>query len=233
MKGRAAKKPRRGRHAPPFDVLYEDADVIVVDKPVGIVTSFSGAARRSRPPGPRSLEELVDDYLRKGQLKAGKKAWLVHRLDRGTSGVVMFAKRPETAERFRSDWSNLTEKKYLAKVEGRLEDEAGVFESYLRDDPRTMVVGSVDDPAKGKFASTAWRRLSQEGAFTLVEATLNSGRKNQIRVHFSEAGHPVAGDVKYGAAASDRLYLHSSYLAFIHPRTGRRTEVFSPCPFAD
>ncbi len=227
------KKPAgRRRHVPPFAVLYEDPHVIVVDKSAGMITSFSGAARRSHAPGPPSLEELVDDYLRKGQLKSRKKAWLVHRLDRDTSGVMMFAKSPETAEWFRNDWSALTEKTYLAKVEGRLEEESGVFESYLRDDPATMVVKSVEDPAKGKFASTAWRAISREGAFTLVEVRLNSGRKNQIRVHFSEAGHPVAGDVKYGARKSDRLYLHSSKLVFTHPRTSRRIEVVSPCPFA-
>lgn len=225
-------RPGRRRSTPLFAVLYEDRDVIVVDKPAGIVTSFSGAARRSHAPGPPSLEELVDDYLRKGQLKSRKKAWLVHRLDRGTSGVVMFAKSPETAEWFRNGWNALTEKTYLAKVEGLLDEESGVLESYLRDDPATMVVKSVDDPAKGKFASTAWRVLSRKGAFTLVEVTLNSGRKNQIRVHFSEAGHPVAGDVKYGARKSDRLYLHSAKFVFTHPRTARRIEVVSPCPFA-
>lgn len=224
--GRCAKGRR-----PVFAVLYEDKDLIVVDKPAGIVTSFAGPARRSHAPGPPSLEELVDGYLRKGQLKSRKKAWLVHRLDRDTSGVMMFAKSRETAEWFRNDWNALTEKTYVAEVEGRMEAQSGVFESYLRDDPVTMVVKSVADPGKGKFASTRWRKTGETADTTFVEVTLGSGRKNQIRVHFSEAGHPVVGDVKYGARKADRLHLHSAKLVFVHPRSGGKTEVACPISF--
>jgi 23S rRNA-/tRNA-specific pseudouridylate synthase len=136
----------------------------------------------------------------------------------------MFAKSGEVAERFRDDWHRLTKKTYRARVEGMLEEESGVFESYLRDDPQTMKVSSVADPGLGKYARTEWRRLAVEDGATLVEVELKTGRKNQIRVHFSEAGHPVVGDVKYGARKADRLHLHSCALAFVHPHTGRWME---------
>ena len=130
----------------------------------------------------------------------------------------------EVAEKFRADWNALTEKTYLAKVEGKLDADEGFFESYLRDDPATMKVSSVKDPRFGKLARTEWRRLAETRSATLVEVTLKSGRKNQIRVHFSEAGHPVVGDVKYGGRRSDRLYLHSCRLRFKHPHSGEWLE---------
>jgi 23S rRNA-/tRNA-specific pseudouridylate synthase len=137
---------------------------------------------------------------------------------------MMFAKSEAVAEKFRSDWNKLTEKVYLARVEGILDSESGFFESYLRDDPKTMKVSSVKDPRFGKLARTQWRKLSECDGTTLVEVTLKSGRKNQIRVHFSEAGHPIVGDVKYGGMRASRLYLHSLRLRLRHPFTGRWME---------
>ena len=143
---------------------------------------------------------------------------------------MMFAKSGELAERIRDDWNALTEKRYLALVEGEIAGEEGVFESYLRDDPKTMKVASVADPADGKFARTEWRRLSAGGGTTLVEVALKTGRKNQIRVHFAEAGHPVVGDAKYGGRKAKRLFLHSAELVFRHPVTGRVFRWTAPPP---
>ena len=168
--------------------------------------------------------------MRKGQAKSGKRVWLVHRLDRETSGVLMFAKSEALASRIRDEWNSLTGKRYVALVEGALDAPSGVFESYLRDDPRTMKVSSVGEPSKGKFARTEWRRLSSCGSATLVEAFLKTGRKNQIRVHFAEAGHPVVGDAKYGGRKAKRLCLHSSELTFRHPLTGREFRWSAPAP---
>jgi tRNA pseudouridine32 synthase/23S rRNA pseudouridine746 synthase/23S rRNA pseudouridine1911/1915/1917 synthase len=109
-----------------------------------------------------------------------------------------------------------------------LDADEGFFESYLRDDPKTMKVSSVKDSRFGKLARTEWRRLSESDGSTLVEVTLKSGRKNQIRVHFSEAGHPVVGDVKYGAKPAARMCLHSHRLRFRHPFSGRWMEFVSP-----
>ena len=203
----------------PFPILYEDRDVIVIDKPAGLLTTHTRAKESN------TAEEWLNDYVRKGQRRSRLHVWLVHRLDRETSGVMMFAKSEAVAEWFRANWSELTEKTYVARVEGELSDESGVFESYLADDPRTMKVHSVADPQLGKFARTEWRRLAVERGTTLVEVSLKTGRKNQIRVHFGEAGHPIAGDVKYGARRASQLCLRAVRLRFRHPHTGEWTEV--------
>ena len=212
----------------PFPILHEDRDVIVIDKPAGMLTTHTRAKESN------TAEEWLNDYVRKGQAKSRLHVWLVHRLDRETSGVMMFAKSEAVAEAFRANWNELTEKTYLARVEGELAEERGVFESWLKEDEDGYKVRSVPgfDAARTprlrsrapKLARTEWKRLSVEDGTTLVEVTLKSGRKNQIRVHFSEAGHPVVGDVKYGGQKASRLYLHSAVLRFKHPHTGRPME---------
>ena len=216
----------------PFPILHEDRDVVVIDKPAGMLTTHTRAKEAN------TAEERLNDYVRKGQAKSRLHVWLVHRLDRETSGVMMFAKSEEVAEVFRANWNALTEKTYLARVEGELADEHGVFESYLQEDADGYKVRSVPKPStvsrlpskvlrQPKLARTEWRKLGAEDGTTLVEVTLKSGRKNQIRVHFSEAGHPVVGDVKYGGQKASRLYLHSSRLRFKHPHTGQWMEFAS------
>ena len=219
----------------PFPILHEDRDVIVIDKPAGMLTT------RTRAKELNTAEEWLNDYVRKGQSRSRRRVWLVHRLDRETSGVMMFAKSEEVAEWFRAGWSELTEKTYRARVEGELAEDHGVFESYLQEDADGYKVRSVAAPVPGraprafrakppKLARTEWRRISAEDGTTLVEVALKSGRKNQIRVHFSEAGHPVVGDVKYGGRKARRLYLHSAKLRFRHPHSGAWMEFVSPAP---
>lgn len=219
------------RHTPlPFPILFEDDDLLVIAKPAGLLTTHTKLWGRAARESQRTAENLLNDYLRKGQAKSRKRVWLVHRLDRETSGVMMFAKSEAVAEDFRAQWNDVTEKTYCARVSGLLEEESGVFESYLRDDARTMKVRSVKPPF-GKLARTEWRRLSTCDGTTLVEVKLKSGRKNQIRVHFSEAGHPVIGDVKYGGERASRLYLHALTLRVKHPRTGTWMEFSDECDF--
>ena len=205
----------------PFPILYEDRDVVVIDKPAGMLTTHTRAKETN------TAEEWLNDYVRKGQAKSRKHVWLVHRLDRETSGVMMFAKSEEVAEKFRANWNDLTEKTYRARVEGELAEARGVFESWLQEDADGYRVRSVPKPSsvsrlpskalrQPKLARTEWRKISVEDGTTLVEVTLKSGRKNQIRVHFSEAGHPVVGDVKYGGQKASRMYLHSARLKFRH-----------------
>ena len=209
----------------PFPILYEDRDVVVIDKPAGMLTTHTRAKESN------TAEEWLNGYVRKGQAKSRKHVWLVHRLDRETSGVMMFAKSEAVAETFRANWNELTEKTYVARVEGEMKEERGVFESYLLEDADGYKVRSVPAPSsvsrpkskalrQPKLARTEWKGLSVEDGTTLVEVSLKSGRKNQIRVHFSEAGHPVVGDVKYGGQKASRLYLHSAKLKFKHPHTG-------------
>ena len=209
-------------------ILHEDADLIVVDKSAGIL---SQSTRRGDD---YCVASALADHVRKGQARSRLTVYLVHRLDRDTSGVMVVAKTPEVEEYFRSQWNEITEKTYLALVDGRLAGRDGVFESHLAEDPRTLKVRSVDDPDFGKFARTEWRVVGFRGRNTLVEVHLHTGRKNQIRVHFAEAGHPVVGDAKYGVARGGRgaggLCLHAWKLAFVHPRTRRRVEFESPPP---
>ena len=230
------------KHRLPFDILYEDRDVIVIDKPAGLLTTHTKVVGRAAREAQLTAENLLNDYVRKGQSRSRSRVWLVHRLDRETSGVMMFAKSEEVAERFRSRWNELTEKTYVAKVQGVLGEAEGVYESWLMEDAdgyRVRSVASDGSRASGgtggarrpKLARTEWRLLSVGSDTSLVEVALRSGRKNQIRVHFSEAGHPVVGDVKYGGQESDRLYLHALRLRFRHPHTDKWMEYESPCVF--
>ena len=220
----------------PFEVLYEDRDLIVIDKPAGLLATHTHLSGRAARESQATAENFLNDYVRKGQAKSRKRVWLVHRLDRETSGVMMFAKDERIAAAFRERWGELTEKTYLARVEGELAEESGVFESYLVEDADGYRMRSVNadgpskDPRKSrgsrlpKYARTEWKRLSAERGTTLVEVKLKTGRKNQIRVHFSEAGHPVVGDVKYGGHKARRMYLHSLRLKFTHPFSGQGFE---------
>lgn len=230
----------RPKHRLPFEILFEDRDVIVIDKPEGLLTTHTKVLGRLAREAQLTAENLLNDYVRKGQLKSRNRVWLVHRLDRETSGVMMFAKSEDVSEAFRSHWNEVTEKTYRARVEGLLEPEEGVFESYLQEDADGYKVRSVPAPTQAskransqkpaKLARTEWKRLSTRDGTTLVEVMLKSGRKNQIRVHFSEAGHPVVGDVKYGAHKASRLYLHARKLRFRHPFSGKWLEFSAKAP---
>ena len=222
MRDTATDRPqkRKGRLRG-IGILHEDADVIVIEKAAGLLV------QETRTGGEYTVEGALSDYVRKGQSKSRKRVYLVHRLDRETSGVMMVAKTPEAQEYFRSRWNEITEKTYLARIAGVLPAGNGVYESLLAEDADGYRVRSVKDPRRGKPARTEWERISESRGTTLVRVCLKTGRKNQIRVHFAEDGHPVVGDAKYGgkAAISRRwkgMCLHAWRLAFIHPHTGKR-----------
>jgi len=215
-------------------ILHEDPDVIVIEKPAGLLVQ---ALRHGHEP---SVETILTDYVRKGQWKSRKQVYLVHRLDRETSGVMMVAKSEAVQDYFRSNWNELTEKTYLARVMGTLPAASGIFESYLYED-QDLFVRSTPDKSRGKYARTEWRviqgtdpsaRVGTDPT-TLVEAILKTGRKNQIRVQFADAGHPVLGDAKYGPSQRGQtlhgqrgqtLCLHAWKLAFVHPH--KRQKMF-------
>ena len=191
--------------------------MIVIEKAAGLL------AQETRRGGEYAVDAALSDYVRKGQAKSRKRVYLVHRLDRETGGVMVVAKSPEVQEYFRSRWNEITEKTYLARVVGSLPTQEGFFESLLAEDADGYRVRSVKDAKRGRLARTEWTVLSESKGTTLVRVALKSGRKNQIRVHFSEAGHPVVGDTKYrGPASPAGLCLHAWRLAFIHPRTGKK-----------
>lgn len=197
-------------------IVYEDGDIVAVNKPAGLLTMATD--RESE----RTAYFIMTDYVRKGYSKSRNRIFIVHRLDRETSGILIFAKNERTKFRLQEDWEN-TRKKYLAVVHGRLPAKEDVIQSYL-EETSVNRVRSTNNKRKGKPSETAYIVLKQTKAMALLEVDLLTGRKHQIRVHLSEAGYPVVGDKKYGQEddAHSRLALHAYSICFTHPTTGER-----------
>lgn len=209
------KKPNR-KHLPRgLEILYEDDATLVVNKPAGLLTVSTPTNKT------RTVHYILTDYVRKGNPKSKKELFVVHRLDQWTSGVLVFAKSLKVREQLQDQWTRV-EKKYAAVVHGRLTPSEGIISSYLAEN-KAFKVYSTNDPKKGKLAQTAYTTLKTNEQFSLLEITLLTGRKNQIRVHMADQGHPVVGDRKYGDPDDPcrRLALHAKSISFTHPATGR------------
>lgn len=207
-------KPPPKKHQPRgLRILHEDPEILVVDKASGLLTVSSASERE------KTAFYLLNDYVRKGVAKSRNRVFVVHRLDRDTSGLLVFAKS-EAAKLFLQDQWQSFQKMYYAVVEGRPSPPQGEISSYLAENS-AHVVYSSPHAKDGKLAKTAYRVISQTAKFSLLEVDLLTGRKNQIRVHMADKGHPVAGDLKYGAQQKGlkRLCLHSASLSLRHPRT--------------
>ena len=222
-------------------ILFEDENYIVVDKPSGMLTVATGKEKKT-------LYALLNAYIkvnarmqRKEDLLSGRepdrstaKIWIVHRLDRGTSGVLVFAKNERAKDILQSKWKDLVaERKYVAWLEGWLEKERGAIQSWLAENPKSLKMVSLDQEAPGsQLAITHYRVLSCSRHYTQVEFSLQTGRKNQIRVHAASLEHPVAGDEKYGAQTDPvkRLALHAETLVFRNPFSGKTVRCTSPLP---
>ncbi len=205
-------------------LLFEDADILVVDKPCGLLTM--GTERDKS----RTVHAILNDYVRKGNPKSRNRVYIVHRLDRDTSGILLFAKSEAAKQFLQSDWDNTT-KVYLAVVFGHLSAPEGTISSYLAENA-ALSVYSTPDPTKGKLSHTAYRLVKEQNGLSLVQIRLLTGRKHQIRVHFAEKGHPVVGDKKYGRdyASYPNLALHACSLAFTHPVSGARLQLATALP---
>ena len=195
-------------------LLHEDRDLIVVDKPAGLLT-ISTEREKSR-----TAYFILTDYVRKGIAKSRNRIFIVHRLDRETSGILIFAKNEAAKFRLQSQWQD-TKKKYLAVVHGRCEKRAETITTYLAEN-RAHGVYTTSDASKGKLSHTAYQVLKETKDFSLLEVDLLTGRKHQIRVHLAAIGHPVVGDQRYGKKdkAHDRLALHARSISFTHPFSG-------------
>lgn len=216
-----------GYKVPQIKVVYEDEWLLVVDKPTGIPTISTG-----RGDTELTLYKLVMDYVARG--RKGARAWIVHRLDKGTSGLLLFAKDETTKRLLQDNWNEaIEERKYVALVEGGFDPEEGTIESYLWEEPKSHNVYPLEKPRPGaKWAVTGYKTLKVREFYSLVEFSLDTGRKNQIRVHSAWCDAPIAGDKKYGARTNPfgRLCLHARTLAFHHPHTGRLLKFTSPLP---
>jgi len=197
-------------------IIYEDRDILVVDKPAGLLTMGTDNNKT------RTAYFYLTDYVRKGYSKSRNRIFIVHRLDRETSGVVVFAKMAEAKMRLQDRWKD-SEKKYLAVVHGRCDNTSGTISTYLAENSAHNMY-STRDKNKGKLAQTGYRVVKRTGAFTLLDLDLLTGRKHQIRVHLADIGHPVVGDEKYGKAdrAHSRLALHARSISFTHPFSKER-----------
>lgn len=221
----AGARKKSGKHAPRgVEILHEDRDLFVVCKAVGVLST---GTRRDEA---FTAENVLSNYLRKGCARSTKHVYLVHRLDRETSGIMLFAKTEEAQERLKDNWS-ANEKIYYAALWGHLKEKQGTLTSYLAED-EDLFVYSVKDPAQGKLSQTAYEVVAENPTMSLVKINLLTGRKNQIRVQFSEYGHPVVGDPKYGRNDTfrERLCLHAKSIAFDHPYSGKRLSFDTPLP---
>ena len=210
-------------------IRHEDADLIVIEKPAGMLSIATDTGEG------RTAYALLTDHVRGGSKQSRARVWIVHRLDRETSGLMVFAKT-ETAKRALQENWDQAQKKYFAVVEAIPPAEKGLLESHL-DESDSFKVRVVPSQAPGaRHARTEWRlmkkgKTTEEGrANALLELTLDTGRRHQIRVQLAHAGWPVAGDGRYGARTKGRLALHAAKLRFRHPATGEEMRFDSPLP---
>lgn len=205
-------------------LLYEDDDILVIEKGYGLLSMGNDKVKDG------TAYSIMKEHVKWSDPR--NKVFIVHRLDRDTSGVMMLAKNEDAKNAMQHNWNNMVlSRKYIAVVEGYIPQDEGTIKSYLAETSQFEVY-STDDPQKGELAVTRYKVIKRGLGHTMVEVTLETGRKNQIRVHMKDIGHPIAGDRKYGAKASPifRLALHAQTLRFAHPITKRDMNFVTPVP---
>jgi len=208
-----------------LEIIHEDQDIIVINKEAGLLTMASNKEKN------KTAYALLSDHVKKSN--SDNKIYIVHRLDRETSGLILFAKSDEVKTKLQEDWNEtIQERTYIAIVEGKMEELNGTVTSYLTESEASMLVHSSQNPKKGKKAVTHYKTMNYKKGFSLLKINLETGRKNQIRVHMQDLKHSVIGDKKYGSTCSpiERLALHAQVIAFNHPVTGRLVRFESPIP---
>ncbi|RDW17244.1 RluA family pseudouridine synthase [Oceanobacillus chungangensis] len=196
-------------------ILHEDDDIIVINKEAGLLSIATAKEKKS------TAHHQLMEYVRKEDPE--NRIFVVHRLDKDTSGVMLFAKNEQAKKTLQNNWNTMVkERTYVALVEGKVTEEKGYMKSWLRES-KTHLVYSSHTPNDGLLAVTRYRLIQANQDFSLLELQLETGRKNQIRVHMQDLGHPVVGDKKYGSKENPirRLGLHAKILAFTHPTTGK------------
>jgi len=207
------KRPSKKHQPKGLTILFEDQDILVVNKTNGLLTISTEVEKE------KTAYFLLNDYVQKGNARSKNRVFIVHRLDRDTSGVLVFAKNEKSKRYLQDEWKGFN-KIYFAVVHGKLQEKVGSITSYLLENNAHRMY-SVNDSAKGKYSKTGYKVIKESKKFSLLEINLFTGRKNQIRVHFSEKGHPLVGDKMYGKIDKGikRLALHAASLTISHPFT--------------
>ena len=216
---------RGARLLPPgMTVVFEDTSLVVIEKPESLLSMGSAKERHV------TAYAYLTDYVRRGSPQSSERVWIVHRLDRETSGLMVFAKTEAAKRALQAEWCE-TEKRYLAVVEGKPPADHGVLSSYL-DESSPFKVYSAPSRKRTRHAVTHYRVVKRFATRALVELTPETGRRNQIRVHLADAKCPIIGDHKYEARTDParRLGLHATFLRFKHPLSGTFLQFDSPLP---
>ena len=219
-------KPSQPSFEPDFPIIFESEEILVIDKPAGMLSISTEKEREN------TAYHIVTDYI-KSKSPLGR-VFIVHRLDKETSGIMLFAKNEKIKNEFQDNWDDLvTYRGYTAVVEGKPENQSGQVISWLKQ-TRTLVVYSSDIEGVGKKAITNYSTTQTNENYSLMDISIDTGRKNQIRVHMNDLGCPVAGDKKYGAKTNPltRLCLHAGRLTLRHPITGETMDFKSVAPKA-
>ena len=207
-----------------LDIIYEDDEFIVINKPSGLLSMSAGSEKE------KTAYHQVSEYVK--TKNRNNKIYIVHRLDRETSGIIMFCKNRKIRDLLQERWNDLVQERgYVAIVEGELEKSQGTLKNYLAENKSQHVYVTGQD--KGKLAITHYQVMKCFQHYCLVQVNLDTGRKNQIRVQFSHIHHPITGDKKYGAKTNlvKRLALHANRFGFIHPLTKKHYVFETPVPF--
>ena len=219
------KRNQKGFKSRYVKIVYEDRWLIVVEKAVGILSMAAGHSSLN-------VKAVLYDYFKKSRQHCT--AHVVHRLDRDTSGLMVYAKDMETEQILEHNWHDIVyDRRYVAVVSGEMEQDEGTIANWLKDNKAYVTYSSSVDNG-GKYAVTHFHVIDRTTEHSLVEYKLETGRKNQIRVHSADMGHPVCGDTKYGNGDDPlhRLCLHARLLCFTHPATGQPMEFETPIPVA-
>ena len=217
------RKPKNELSSKFVRIVYEDSQIIVIEKAIGILSMASMNH-------PYCVKTILDEYFRRTHQKCT--AHVVHRLDRDTSGLLVYAKTQRAEQILENNWQSIvTDRRYVALVSGRMEEKEGVVRSWLKDNKAYFTYSSETDNG-GKYAVTHFKTIKAADRYSLVDLKLETGRKNQIRVHMKDLNHPVCGDIKYGNGddPTGRLALHAFRLNFFHPITGESLLFETPYP---
>ncbi|MDX1907249.1 MAG: RluA family pseudouridine synthase [Bacteroidia bacterium] len=222
---RRTKIPKE-KHYQGISIVFEDQHLVVINKHAGILSISTDNERNQAP----TAYQLLSQHVKREDPQ--HKIFVVHRLDRETSGLMMFAKTERVQQLLQTHWhTTVIERTYLAIIEGSLPEPEGTVTSYLRES-KAHIVYSSQDPESGQLAITHYQTLRTRNGYSLLKVNLETGRKNQVRVHMQDLQHSLIGDKKYGSKVDPigRLGLHAWVLAFVHPVTGERLHFETPAP---